>query len=144
MHGAVCMSDQRELHPSGLTRSQFGCLNQCAEEGAHLQPQEMLQKACQHLENAISASDTNCLINVRLAKAILDVIQMVVNQWDQLSGAHRYWLAGAMAYFSSGSDDEPDFSSPIGFEDDTEVLNACLRFANLSHLCLKVENYDDV
>ena len=144
MHGAVCMSDQRELHPSGLTRSQFGCLNQCAEEGAHLQPQEMLQKACQHLENATSAADANRLINIRLANAILEVIQKVCDQWGRLSDAHRYWLAGAMLYFSSGNDDEPDFSSPIGFEDDTEVLNACLRFANLSHLCLKVENYDDV
>jgi uncharacterized membrane protein YkvA (DUF1232 family) len=138
------MSDQRELHPSGLTRSQFGCLSQCAEDGVVLQPKDFLQKAQEHLKNATSAADTNRLINIRLANAILNVIQTVVDQWDQLSVPHRYWLAGAILYFSSGNDDEPDFSSPIGFEDDTEVLNACLRFANLSHLCLKVENYDDV
>ena len=138
------MSDQRELHPSGLTRSQFGCLSQCAEDGVVLQPKDFLQKAQEHLKNATAAADTNRLINIRLAQAILEVNQKVFDQWDQLNEAHRYWLGGAMLYFSSGNDDEPDFSSPIGFEDDTEVLNACLRFANLSHLCLKVENYDDV
>ena len=39
-------------------------------------------------------------------------------------------------------DDESDHLSPIGFEDDAEVLNACLRFANLPELCLKTEDYD--
>lgn len=42
------------------------------------------------------------------------------------------------------NDDEPDFTSPIGFEDDTEVLNACLRLAQLGALCLHPEDYDDV
>jgi uncharacterized membrane protein YkvA (DUF1232 family) len=54
------------------------------------------------------------------------------------------WLAGAVHYFTSGSDCEPDFTSPIGFEDDVEVLNACLRLAGLSHLSLKPEEYDEV
>ena len=72
------------------------------------------------------------------------VFEEVYLLWNGIPEAYAYWLKGAMLYFSSGNDDEPDFSSPIGFEDDTEVLNACLRYANLSHLCLKVENYDDV
>lgn len=109
-----------------------------------LQPKDFLQKAQEHLKNATAAADTNRLINIRLANAILEVIQNVIGQWDRLNDSHRYWLGGAILYFSSGNDDEPDFSSPIGFEDDTEVLNACLKFANLNHLCLKVENYDDV
>ena len=33
--------------------------------------------------------------------------------------------------------------SPIGFEDDNEVLNACLRLAGRDDLCLKPEDYDD-
>ena len=138
------MAGQRELHPSGLTRSQFDCLVQCGADAEGLQPQELLQRTAQHLEATAGAADANRLINVRLAKAIGGVIEQVVGQWTSLPDNARYWLAGAMLYFSSGNDDEPDFSSPIGFEDDTEVLNACLRFANLNQLCLKVENYDDV
>ncbi len=138
------MAGQRELHPSRLTRSQRDCLVQCGADAEGLQPQELLQRTAQHLEATAGAAVANRLINIRLAKAIGGVIEQVVGQWAALPDNARYWLAGAILYFSSGNDDEPDFSSPIGFEDDTEVLNACLRYANLNHLCLKVENYDDV
>lgn len=106
--------------------------------------QDLLQKTSQHLETAASGAISNRLINVKLAQAISGVIEKVVESWESLPDNARYWLAGAIVYFTSGDDDEPDFSSPIGFEDDVEVLNACVKFANLNHLCLKVEDYDDV
>lgn len=138
------MTGQRELFPAGLTQSQFKCLDRCAGESKLLPPGELRQRSEQHLKNAETAAESNRLINIRLAKAILEVIRKILDQWETLPEHYRYWLCGAMLYFSSGNDDEPDFSSPIGFEDDTEVLNACLRFAKLDHLCLKVENFDDV
>lgn len=138
------MAGQRELHPTGLTRSQFECLVKCADDGVEMLPEQLLQGTAQHLENAASASQRNRLINVNLARAIDEVVQQIFAQWESIPDNARYWLTGAILYFSSSNDDEPDFSSPIGFEDDTEVLNACLRFANLNQLCLKVENYDDV
>lgn len=138
------MTRQRELHPTGLPRSQFECLVKCADDGAEMLPEQLLRGIAQHLQNADSASQRNRLINVKLARAIGDAIQQVIAQWESIADDARYWLTGAVLYFSSSNDDEPDFSSPIGFEDDTEVLNACLRFANLNHLCLKVENYDNV
>lgn len=109
-----------------------------------MQREELQRGTAVHVENAASAAVSNRLINVKLARAIGEVIELVLDQWMSLPDSARYWLAGAMLYFASSNDDEPDFSSPIGFEDDTEVLNACLRYANLNHLCLKVENYDDV
>lgn len=138
------MAGQRELFPGGLTQSQFKCLNRCSEESNLLHPDVLWRRAELHLQTAEKAAESNRLVNIRLAMAILDVIRQILDQWETLPERHRYWLAGAMFYFSSSNDDEPDFSSPIGFEDDTEVLNACLKFANLNHLCLKVENYDDV
>ena len=138
------MTGQRELQPTGLTRSQFDCLEQCSEQAVAMQREELQRGTAVHVENAASAAVSNRLINVKLARAIGEVIELVLDQWMSLPDSARYWLAGAMLYFASGNDDEPDFSSPIGFEDDTEVLNACLRYANLNHLCLKVENYDDV
>ena len=60
----------------------------------------------------------------------------------QLADASQFWLRAAIYYFAH-DDDEPDFSSPIGFEDDAEVLNACLRLAGRDDLCLKPEDYDD-
>ena len=83
------------------------------------------------------------MINVRLAEAIIVQFMTATDHLSQLPTNEQYWLAGAMLYFSTLDDSEPDFSSPIGFEDDTEVLNACLRFAGLDQLCLRPEDYDD-
>ena len=51
--------------------------------------------------------------------------------WDRLPQHARPWLKGAMAYFAAADDDVPDFGSPIGFEDDCEVLNACLGWPDV-------------
>lgn len=83
------------------------------------------------------------MINVRLASAIVSVLELVVSDWDSMQGNARWWMRGAMHYFATSDDDEPDFQSPIGFEDDAEILNACLTFAGRNDLCLNVEDYDD-
>ena len=137
------MSDQFEFHPAELTRSQFDCLSEYAERAAAISPSELLEEARQHLEQTKTAHAANRMINVRLASAIVDVIERVANAWDSLPANHQNWLAAAMLYFSSCDDDEPDFDSPIGFEDDVEILNSCLRFAGLNDLCLNAEDYDD-
>ena len=137
------MGEQLELNPSGLTRSQLDQLSEFAHQASGSTPDQLLRDARQHLEQTIAAHATNRMINLRLATAIVEVFECVVGDWDALSANARSWLAGAMHYFSKSNDDEPDFSSPIGFEDDTEVLNACLRFAKLDDLCLNVEDYDD-
>ncbi len=64
--------------------------------------------------------------------------------WETLAPNMRRWFAGAILHFASSDDDEPDFTSPIGFEDDAEVLNAFLRFAGYDDLCVNPEDYDDV
>lgn len=137
------MGRQLDMFPSGLTRSQFERLSGFVEQAGAAPPAELLQEARDHLERARGAYATNRMINVPMAAAICGAIADVVDRWDTLLPNARSWLAGAVLYFAKCNDDEPDFSSPIGFEDDTEVLNACLRFANQDDLCLNVEDYDD-
>jgi len=74
----------------------------------------------------------------------VDSIQKVLVSWDSLEGPKQYWLAAAIQYFSKSNDDEPDFGSSIGFEDDAEILNACLKFAGLEQLCVNPEDYDEI
>lgn len=137
------MSDHFELHPLGLGRSQFDRLSEYADRAETISPEQLLAEARQHLEQTQQAHASNRMINVRLASAIVVVIERLANTWDSLSANHRTWLAAAMLYFSNCDDDEPDFDSPIGFEDDVEVLNSCLRFAGLNDLCLNSEDFDD-
>lgn len=97
-----------------------------------------------HLERTRAAHAQNRLVNVRMAAGIVHVLETLLRDWDSLTDDHAFWLRGAMHYFSTSLDDEPDFQSPLGFEDDAEILNACLRFAGRSDLCLNAEDFDDV
>ena len=137
------MADQLGSFPQGLGRSQLARLTELSDKAANMTPAELLQRTQQHLTRTRAAHDRNRLVNVRLAEAIGQTIEKVTDRWDSLPAGATNWLAGAVVYFSSSDDDEPDFRSPIGFEDDTEVLNSCLRFAKLDELCLNAEDYDD-
>jgi uncharacterized membrane protein YkvA (DUF1232 family) len=138
------MDKQGELFPSGLTRSQFSKLSEYVNRASSLLPVQLLEEADKHFQETSRAYQKNRLINVRLAAAIRVTIEKVTSDWNRLSAISQPWLAGAILYFAGSNDDLPDFTSPIGFEDDVEVLNACLRFAQLHELCLKPEDYDDV
>ena len=72
------MSDQLELNPSGLTRSQFDRLSEFAHRAGGSTPDELLRDARQHLDQTQAAHVTNRMINARLASAIVEVIERVV------------------------------------------------------------------
>lgn len=137
------MGDQLDLYPMGLTRSQFDRLSAYVERASSTPLSDLRAGVEQHLEQTKLAHERSRLVNLRLATAISVAIGQTCDRWEDLSTNARDWLAGAFLYFAKCNDDEPDFDSPIGFEDDTEVLNACLRFAKLDDLCLNVEDFDD-
>lgn len=130
------------LYPEGLDSYLVDALRNAVarSEGWELAP--LLQKVHDHVEKARSLRAQNPMVHVRLAEAIAQVYGVVHDRWEQIpKGAHP-WLKGAMFYFTEADDDDPDFSSPIGFEDDVEVLNACLHMAGLEELCLDPMDFD--
>jgi hypothetical protein len=136
------VDDQLSPQPDGLSRKQLRHLRRCADDASAIPIDRLLVSARNHVAATENASRRNPLINLRLARAICDRIEKVMTMWASPSPEARFWLGGAINYFTISEDDESDHLSPIGFEDDAEVLNACLRFANLPELCLKVEDYD--
>ena len=137
------MSEQRELMPAGLSRKQFAALTEHAERAAKMDLETLRRRVNSHLEETQRAHHRNRLVNVRLASAICDSISHAFDRWDELSGDARNWLGGAILYFADCNDDDPDFSSALGFEDDAELLNACLKHAGMTVQCLAVEDFDD-
>jgi len=138
------MDAQLPLFPIGLTRTQRDRLMTCAHRAATLTVEELQAVARRHLNAAADAHQGNPFVNLRLATALFDTIARVTMVWETLAPHVRLWFAGAIVYFAASDDDEPDFTSPIGFDDDAEVLNACLRFAGYDDLCVNPEAYDDV
>jgi uncharacterized membrane protein YkvA (DUF1232 family) len=137
------VGDQLKFEPSNLTQPQFHQLSECAHAAENLSPQVLITTAKQHLERTRAAHASNRLINLRLATAIVSVLEELVNARGIMETNQAWWLRGAMYYFTTSNDDEPDFQSPLGFEDDAEILNACLKFIDRNDLCLNVEDYDN-
>ena len=136
--------EEHSLIPTGLMRRLLGSLSEAADQVSDQSPDDLLEKAEVYLEQVRLAHQRNPLVNVRLAEAIFQAIRAVIGDWPQVPPEARSWFLGAIQYFAGADDEEPDFASPIGFEDDAEVLNACLRLAGRDDLCLNTEDYDDV
>ena len=131
------------LTPIGLSQPQLQRLEVLGAQAAECLVEELLGQVESHAEEAQRAHASSRLVNVRLAEAIRDTYRKIVSEWDALPAQSHSWFRGAMQYFISCNDDEPDFQSAIGFEDDCEVLNACLRMVGRDEQCVRVEDYDD-
>ncbi len=132
------------LFPEGLTQKAFDLLNKCSKESSGYSTSELIDRAKIYLERIRSAHSENIFINLRLAEAMFSTMENVVERWENLPSHSHPWLRGMMTYFTLTSDLESDFTSPIGFDDDVEIMNACLCHAGLQEFCLNPEDYDDV
>jgi hypothetical protein len=140
------MNDQKELFPSpkGLSRDQLRRLNQLAEAVQTSSLDDLHRRAREHVQRARLANVKNPFVNVRFAEAIGGVIDAVVREWKSFTPDAQYWFRGAIQYFFDADDGEHDFNSIIGFDDDSQVLNACLQLAGRGNWCLRPEDYDHV
>ena len=130
--------------PEGLPRNIFSILKNCADGIGQASLEQLLDEARNHLQIICNAHQVNRMVNYRLAQAIYSIIEMVVTKWDEIPEYSKYWFCGVIRYFSSMDDYENDIQSPLGLEDDVEVLNSCLRLAGLDQLVLNPEDFDDV
>lgn len=137
------MHEQNELFLQGLTRQQFKQLTDKAEKAAQFPLAELVELSTRHVQRAWQAHQENAIVNAPLAQAVGDVISRLAADWDALPDVSHSWLKAAIYYFAAADDCEPDFSSAIGFEDDVELLNACLKLADRNDLLLNPEDYDD-
>ena len=133
-----------DLFLEGLTEKEFTLLTQCSNEVTELSLMELLNLAEGHLGKIRRVHLNNIFINFKLAKEIFNTFQEVITQWESIPGHSHPWLKGMIRYFSLSTDLESDFTSPIGFDDDVEIMNACLRLAGREDLCLNPEDFDDV
>jgi hypothetical protein len=80
-----------------------------------------------HVALADQATRTDAFVDQHLAHVIADRLGTVLGAWPTLSVGARRVLHAAIAYFALREDAEDDMSSVLGFEDDAQVTNACLR-----------------
>ncbi len=124
-----------------LNHSEREILQTLAHIAASQSIPTILAAVDRHQSDARLASATNGMINMPLMDALAKTIHQALGRVSD-NRDHVLWLKAAALYFVHCDDDEHDFDSPIGFDDDTEVLNACLRFCGMHELCVKIEDYD--
>jgi uncharacterized membrane protein YkvA (DUF1232 family) len=116
--------------PSKLFSAMKRCIKKCGSL-----PEHYLFSACEkHLRDALEESQSNSLVDIdavqKLTEAFLEIKDGFVNLPENVQIA----LKAAMYYFALDEDDEPDFSSVNGFDDDVKVSNVCLTFAGREDL----------
>ena len=80
-----------------------------------------------HLDHVREAARDNEFVDateaIRLHMLLVDALE----SWDDLDAEQRSVLSEAVTYLVRTDDEENDLLSPIGFEDDAEIVEAALR-----------------
>jgi hypothetical protein len=113
--------------PEGLERRQLERLEEYVQRGHLMAPEHLLQTAYAHLEDIQGLSTRPGDAELEMARAICQLLDRIVSEWEAFSPVEQSWLRGVMWYFAKSNDECHDHQLG-GFRDDAEVLNACLRY----------------
>jgi uncharacterized membrane protein YkvA (DUF1232 family) len=102
-------------------------------------PQELRARVDEHLRETAKAAGKNEFVDTTLAYTIAQRLRIVLEDWPSLTQDERAAVHAAIEYFALSEDAEDDLESVLGFEDDAQVVNACLRFLDRSHLEISTE-----
>ncbi len=80
-----------------------------------------------HLVRVREAAHENEFVDIAEAEQIHQRLRATLATWHELTDDQRQILSEAVAYLVRTNDDEDDLQSPIGFEDDAEVVNTALE-----------------
>lgn len=80
-----------------------------------------------HLDRVREAARDNEFVDIVEAERLHARLRSALGAWDDLDGDQRRILTEAVTYLVRTDDEEDDVQSPIGFEDDTEVVATALR-----------------
>ena len=79
-----------------------------------------------HLEHVRAAARDNEFVDAAEAIRLHTLLAEALESWEHLDADQREVLADAIDYLVRTDDEEDDLRSPIGFEDDAEVVEAAL------------------
>lgn len=128
--------------PRGLSYDEKETLRRCVDEAESFTLYELLTRSEVHVNAARSLGGEEAALIVPVASAILDRIKRIVCEWEAVPADARPWLKGMMLYFIRTHDGYGDFHSPVGLDDDVNVLNACLDMIGRGDLRVNLEAFE--
>ena len=85
-----------------------------------------IEKAEEHLHETHEARLRGAPAAEGVASRILEALLKLEEGWEHYSDFQRRLLCAMLRYFARNFDEISDMESEIGFDDDAEVVNACL------------------
>lgn len=85
-----------------------------------------------HVTLAAAAAATRDFVDVRSARRLADRLHALLDDAATLDADGRSTLAAAIDYFVDTADAEDDLMSPLGFDDDTDIVDAAERMLPLT------------
>lgn len=127
--------------PTGIPKFLLKKIEELAQGYVGKSVSELISEIDNHVALATAAKAEFQMLNLKLATLIGDRLKSAVGHWDSFDEPQQLWMLGAIGYFVDSDDEEDDFRSPIGFEDDAEVFNACVRFTGREELVIDKEDF---
>ncbi|MGG4489716.1 hypothetical protein [Metabacillus idriensis] len=91
-----------------------------------------------YIEKVKEETMTNEFINVELANKIKDVCLVLIDDYEDVDNEKKKYIVATIIYFVTANDDEKDLFSPLGFDDDADILNECLNLIDKKELTVKL------
>src|SRR5689334_6296109 len=91
------------------------------------EPGQLRDELSVHLDAVRSASAENEFVDLVQAELLHVKLGEALDDWGSYDEGQRSALREAVEYLIRTNDEEDDLRSPIGFDDDTEVVEAALR-----------------
>jgi uncharacterized membrane protein YkvA (DUF1232 family) len=107
--------------------------------GTYVSPNILKQQIQKYLKEIEKETLQNEFINLPLAKKIARVCLLLLDVYDQYNEEEKKFINATINYFLHSHDDEEDLYSPLGFDDDAEILNECLRLLKKEDLTIEIE-----
>lgn len=92
-----------------------------------------------YLGKVKQAQKKNEFLNGTLAGKIGETSILLLESYNTYSKEHQTLMIGAVKYFLLSGDQDKDISSPLGFDDDAEVLNFVLKSIGRDELLIDIE-----
>ncbi len=92
------------------------------------------QAISSHVEHVSAVAEERDFIDLQLAVRIAGLLTALLDDAAGYTARERALLRGAIRYFCQYDDVSGDLTSPTGFEDDAEILNAVSTFLGRSDL----------
>lgn len=88
---------------------------------------QLTRRLAQHLRVVRAAAQENEFVDLPLAEQLHARLGEVVERWVDYDAEQRKIIAEAVGYLVRTDDDENDLRSPVGFDDDAEVVEEALH-----------------